>query len=156
MRARTVVISGVVVALIAASIFTAWGFGSTPRVGAEESISLPIHVEETFDNVPSTFEWEDGKECGFPLKVKGDFSVGLKVMRQIVVRDESDKIVGVANLANAQLKNGDVAGEWTCVYDTPLSVPKSSFFTVFLDGDRITTLTPETVGGGISVTLYES
>lgn len=79
--------------------------------------------------------FEEGESCGFsadPLRLLG-------TNEQIIVRDESDKVIAMFTLDGGEWSTTDTPGKLECQIEHDLLVPEAEFYSVHLGDERIKT-----------------
>lgn len=144
---RRVIGVGFAIAIALTAIAVAVDLRSIEEASADQSVT--IRVWETFTSVPTTFGWKEGDACRFPANRTSEPDQN----RQLILRNQDDRIVSVVDLGGAKLAAGNEAGSWHCILTTSVSIPDFPFLAVYLDGEWVRAFTPETLTDGINLNL---
>jgi hypothetical protein len=89
---------------------------------------IPVRVTEFTEYERA----ETGGRCSFYLDILTYFNAHL----QIVVKNETGVVIGIADLEDGVYEDGAISGH-TCVLEFDLQVPQAKFYTVYLGESRI-------------------
>lgn len=137
MPAKKLILSvAVIIAITLSTVGTLYVSPWSAEVRADGNRSIPFQVTNWYGD---TATLKEGNSCAVSLDILKYFTTD----QQIVVKDESDRIIKVKTLSDGVLKASSSESGFFCNFDFSLDVPDAQFYTVYVNDERITTLSPD-------------